>query len=225
MGTLGIAYAAGVDLLLGARCPGCLDAGPAVCAECLAAVAASTVGPTPRALSPPLPIWSAGPYGRVTRRLLTAFKERHRRSLEGLLGARLAAAVAGLTVRLDLADPVTLVPVPSRPAVVRQRSYDAVGLLAAVAAEQLGAAGLRVAVRPALGHGRAVADQSGLHHEARARNLAGALRATRVDDSLVVIVDDIVTTGATLGEAARALRAAGCAVAGAATVASTVKRS
>ncbi len=68
--------------------------------------------------------------------------------------------------------------------------------------------------------GRA-ADQRGLGREDRARNTAGSLRARGVAGCAVLIVDDVVTSGATLCEAERALRAAGAVVIGAATVAST----
>lgn len=175
-------------------------------------------------MAPALPIWAAGPYTAVARRLLTAFKERRRRSLAELLGARLAAAVAGLSLAHQASEPLVLVPMPSRPNAVRQRTYDAVSLLAKTAASRLAATGLAVGVRPVLTQVRKVADQSGLHQEQRRRNLAGALTAGRVDGALVVVVDDIVTTGASLAEAARALGLAGCAVLGAATVAATVKR-
>jgi predicted amidophosphoribosyltransferase len=82
-----------------------------------------------------------------------------------------------------------------------------------------------VAARPLLAPTRSVADQAGLDTSGRARNLAGALAARRCADGLrVVVVDDVVTTGATLAEATRALRAAGAEVLGAAVVAATVRR-
>jgi len=75
---------------------------------------------------------------------------------------------------------------------------------------------------PALEHRRRVADQAGLTATDRAANLTGALQA-RLDlhGVRVIIVDDVVTTGATLAEAARALRAAGAEVLAAAVIAAT----
>ena len=72
---------------------------------------------------------------------------------------------------------------------------------------------------------RAVADQAGLDAAERAANLGGAPAARRPLDGLpVVVVDYVMTTGATLVEAARALREAGAAVRGCAVVAATRRR-
>jgi predicted amidophosphoribosyltransferase len=70
-----------------------------------------------------------------------------------------------------------------------------------------------------------VRDQAALNAQQRADNLAGALCTTRTmrprAGDAVVVVDDVVTTGATLTEAVRALHTAGNSVLGAATVAAT----
>lgn len=73
---------------------------------------------------------------------------------------------------------------------------------------------------------RSVADQGGLSAEGRAVNMVGAMRAVKVRraGAPVVVVDDIVTTGATADEAHRALEAAGCHVVGAVVVASVSPR-
>ncbi|WP_369688378.1 ComF family protein [Actinomadura macra] len=79
----------------------------------------------------------------------------------------------------------------------------------------------------ALRHTRRVSDQAGLTVSERAANLAGALEAVpraKVAGRRVVLVDDVITTGATLAEAARALRAADAEVIGAATLAATQRR-
>ena len=72
---------------------------------------------------------------------------------------------------------------------------------------------------------RSAADQSGLSTAERAANLHGALRAAGVVRGPVLVVDDVVTTGATLVEAARALTVGGHQVVGAAVVAATSRRS
>jgi predicted amidophosphoribosyltransferase len=109
--------------------------------------------------------------------------------------------------------------VPSARSAVRRRGYDHALRLARAAARQLS-----LDARPLLVQARRVDDQSGLSTAQRARNLAGALRASGVPDLPVVVVDDVMTTGATLVEAARALAAQGHRVAGAAVLAATRRR-
>jgi len=66
---------------------------------------------------------------------------------------------------------------------------------------------------------RPVKDQSGLHAGERVKNMEGALaiKPGRIPLADLILVDDVVTTGATLREAARALTAAGCHVIGSVT--------
>ncbi|MBR7831994.1 hypothetical protein KDL01_01910 [Actinospica durhamensis] len=98
--------------------------------------------------------------------------------------------------------------------------------MARVAAHRLRESGRSAAVLPALTHRRKVADQAGLGRRARAENLAGALAvrsasARLLGERAVVLVDDVVTSGATLAEAARALTAAGSTPVGAAVLAAS----
>jgi predicted amidophosphoribosyltransferase len=122
-----------------------------------------------------------------------------------------------------------LVPAPSRGAALRSRGDDPTLGLARGAARRLTRAGQAAAVVPALRLSRSTADQAGLGAQERAANLAGAARVPRrlqaaVAGRPVVLVDDVVTTGATLVESTRALRAAGAVVVGAAVVAATARR-
>ena len=109
---------------------------------------------------------------------------------------------------LDLApeaDPDWVVPVPLHPRRMRARGFDQ----ALVLARQVGRARrLRVRAR-ALVRVRDTPSQTGLSRTARRRNVRGAFRAARAVPGRIWLVDDVVTTGATLGEAARALRRAG----------------
>ncbi|MFI6501584.1 ComF family protein [Nonomuraea typhae] len=118
---------------------------------------------------------------------------------------------------------------PSARRAVRARGHDPVGRLAVLAVGRLRALGVRAEAVPVLAQARRVADQAGLSATERAANLGSSLRVTGrlrgAPGATVVLVDDIVTTGATLAEAARALRTAGVQVAAAATVAATRRRS
>jgi predicted amidophosphoribosyltransferase len=163
-------------------------------------------------------VWAAGPYAGGLRRALIAYKERGRVELGGPLGALLADAVATAAAGARGAYPVGpyLVPVPSSRRAARERGGDHVLRLARSAGRRTG-----LPVAPVLALTRAVRDSAGLGREARAANLAGAFAAAGAPGRCAVLVDDIVTTGAPLREARRALLRAGWAGAVAAVVAAT----
>lgn len=227
-----------LDLVLPSDCAACRRPGSQLCGSCLAELLGPPLGrhaPTPAPPGLP-PLVVARAYDGVARALLLAHKERGRLRLARPLGQALALAVGVL----DPPVGALLVPVPSSRAAVRQRGHDHARRLAAAAAhashepraaraarasEGPAALDMRLRVVPALVPARAVVDQSGLTSAQRAANLAGALRAAGpVAGRPVVVVDDVVTTGATLVEAARALTAAGAVVVGAACVAGTQRR-
>lgn len=222
----GVLLAALLDLVLPQPCAGCGGDGAwcAACAEELSACARSPLGrtrPDPAPTGFP-PAAAAAGYAGAVRGALIAHKERGRLGLGRPLGHALAAAVCCLTAPAD----VVLVPVPSSRAAVRERGHDHALRLAGYAAATLRATGRPARAAALLAHRRVLGDQAGLGAAGRAANLAGAFGVRRpVPAGLsVVIVDDVVTTGASLAEAARALAAAGAAVHGAATVAATSRR-
>ena len=197
---------AAVDLFLGAACPGCGRPSRALCATCSAAVA-----PRPRVVrTSPVDVAASGEHTGVLRLAIVAWKEEGRTSLLRPLAHLLAASVVAVVG--DSSAPVVLVPVPTSRRSRVVRGADVVDQLAREAAGLVRSAGADVTVRQALRVARRTADQSGLGARERARNLAGAF-ALRSEIGLalgdIVVVDDIVTTGATIGEAVRALTAAG----------------
>jgi predicted amidophosphoribosyltransferase len=165
-------------------------------------------------------------YDPILRMVISAHKERQALVLTRFLAERLAMSVHGLLAARGYATrtrTVVLVPIPSAAATVRRRGFDATAAMARLAARRLRSR-YPVMVRSALTQARRVADQAGLGAAARQENLAGAFRLRRpISAAPAVIVDDLVTTGSSLTEATRALRAAGIFVIGAATVAATVR--
>ncbi|HEY0167784.1 MAG TPA: phosphoribosyltransferase family protein [Jatrophihabitans sp.] len=205
-----------LDLVLPAKCVCCGRAGLVWCPGCQ-----PTSTPEPVALACPAPVFAAGEYGGALRSALLAFKERGQRALAGPLAAYLSDAVDVGCRRLSgPADRLVLVPIPSSRAAARQRGGDHLLRLVAEVAPQNG-----LEVSPALRlHGRG-RDSAGLSPAQRAANLANRMRAVPVAGRpSALIVDDIVTTGATLAEACRALQAAGWQVRGAAVIAATKLR-
>ncbi|MGW0913144.1 ComF family protein [Streptomyces sp. NPDC002784] len=204
------------DLVLPAECGGCGRPRTVLCPECrtaLSGAAPRRVRPVPE--PPGLPLaHAAAPYVDEVRAALLAHKERGALALAAPLGVALAGAVrAGLLVGRQggRGAPVLLVPVPSARRAVRARGHDPARRIALAAAAELRRTGTPARVLAVLRQRRAVADQSGLNSRQRMDNLAGALRVAPGGERLlgsgsVVLVDDLMTTGASLAEAARAVR-------------------
>jgi len=210
-----------LDLALPAVCPGCGAEGPPLCARCRvsveARVALAAGAPLGLAEGPPAPLlqleWCA-PFSGVTRRALHALKYTGERRLARPLGEIVAARWAGAGGGGEV-----LVPVPVHPARRRERGYDQAELIAAEASAHLSLPWL-----PAVARVRATAPQYRLDRRRRAANVADAFAvrpdAVRViSGRWVVLVDDVVTTGATLTASANALLSAGAAAVSAITVA------
>ncbi|MEV3898500.1 ComF family protein [Streptomyces anulatus] len=213
-------------LLLPVACAGCGRPRTELCTACGAALhgaPARLVRPSPR--PPGLPaVYAAAPYENAVRAVLLAHKERGALGLAGVLGRALAGCVRAGAGRPGDAGPLLLVPVPSARSSTAARGHDPVRRIAAAAARDLRRAALPAQVLPLLRQRRAVADQSGLGARQRRANLAGALELTAGGGRLlrhellrhgllrpgrVILVDDLLTTGSTLAEAARAVGEAG----------------
>ncbi|MQA25717.1 MAG: ComF family protein [Micromonosporaceae bacterium] len=242
------------DLALPAPCPGCWrtrEWRAPLCGDCtaeLAAAAPRPVRPDPPPRDLP-PCHAIGAYHGVLRELINACKERGRHGLVTPLGERLAASVAAAAPG---ERPLVLVPAPATARAARRRRGDHMVSLSRAAVARLRSAGRRAAVVRGL-HSAPRPDSAGLGAADRAAAARATLSArsgvARVVADLttmwdvapksagravkspifgtpsVVVVDDVVTTGATIAAACQVLAQAGVHVDAAAVLAATQRRS
>ncbi|WP_205878302.1 ComF family protein [Mycobacterium camsae] len=201
-----------LDLVVPLLCGGC--GAPAtrwcpVCAHALNVEPGEPLVVSPR-IDPEVPVFALGRYAGVRRQAILALKERGRGDLVTPLARSLAVGVHRLLCWGMVDTPLTLVPAPTRRAAARRRGGDPVTRLAEAAV----AGHPDIAVAAALRMRSLARDSVGLDTSARERNVAGRvrLRGSRPGTE-VLLVDDVVTTGATARESVRVLRAAGVRVA------------
>lgn len=192
-------------LILAACCAGCDTPGELLCERCRA-----QLSPTPSDFTTPggLRVRAALTYDAVAARCIRRLKGEG----ETLLARPLGDALAGV-LRAALTPEAIAVPVPTSRSAFRRRGYRVPDLLMRRAG---------VAPRRLLLPARPTADQRGLGAQERADNVRGSMRVrARGDGAEVVLVDDVVTTGATFDEAARVLGSAGFRVVAAVALAAT----
>lgn len=185
-------------IILPVECAGCSAPDRALCRACLAALA-------PRLETFALAgveVTAALEYDGAVRRAILAFKEQGRTDI-----ARHLARPLGVALEAAAEDGANLCILPRSASGWRRRGYEPVRLLLAT----LGLRAPRL-----LAWAAPTRDQKGLDEHERRLNREGTMRARLpLDGRRLVIVDDVVTTGATLAEAIRAVRAAGGEVLGA----------
>lgn len=158
-------------------------------------------------------------YDDASHDLIVSFKHADRTELAPLLGRLLVRAGRGVVSATSI-----VAPAPLHPSRLFSRRYNQAAILARVLAASAGAR-----FEPMmLERTRATPPQKALSPDARRRNVAGAIAArpstaARASGAHVVVVDDVLTTGATLSACARALKKAGAARVDAVVLARVVK--
>lgn len=219
------------DLVLGRACLVCCSPGPSLCSACLTSVRSRPPAPVfigDREWGQHLRLHHSVAYRGLGRALILRYKEYGDRSLARPLGRLLADAVrADPSYRMGelRAGIITVVPIPAHRHA--RRGFDALGAVTRQAQRDLAAEGTAVRIVPALVPARSTRQDHvplkrlGRRERSRAVHLSLAADERALDlitDGPIVIVDDVVTTGATMLEAARALAAAGAPASGAAAV-------
>ena len=202
------------ELIFPSRCVACGELGLSLCSQCRKGwhphIYERKIGWD---AATQLTVISSVIYSNVAQKIILGAKESHLRQCDLLVSEAITHALKSF-----LADSSVdfLIPIPSRKSAVRLRGRE---FIAEIAAD--GARTFNIPIAAPLIHNRRVRDQSGLHLQERWNNVEGAFVVEREHGlhGNVLLIDDLVTTGATLCEAARALRYAGIKVIGAVTAA------
>ncbi len=203
-----------LDLVLPLECGGCGARSTRWCDACAKELAVRSDEPhliTSR-VEPGVPVFSLGRYAGARRQAIVAVKEHGRADLIGPLAAALRAGLSHLLTWGIVGVPLTVVPAPTRRWAAMRRGGDPVARIAQAATE-----GCRdITVVQAVRTRPLVADSVGLSSADRQRNIAGRVKVVRSvgagSAGEVLIVDDIVTTGATACETVRVLQTIGATV-------------
>jgi predicted amidophosphoribosyltransferase len=202
-----------LDLVLPLQCGGCGAASTRWCDACAKEMAVRPDEPhliSPR-VDPGVPVFSLGRYAGARREAIVAVKEHGRADLVRPLAVALRAGVIQLLTWGVVDIPLTIVPAPTRRWAATRRGGDPVTRVAVAATSRHGG----VTVVQALRTRALVADSVGLSSADRQSNIAGRVKVVRPLSKTageVLVVDDVVTTGATARESVRVLQTAGAAV-------------
>ena len=201
-----------LDLVLPLECGGCGAPSTRWCPACAHQLAVKSDEPhliTPR-VDPGVPVLSLGRYTGARREAIVAVKEHGRADLITPLAGALQAGLERLLTWGVIGTPLIVVPAPTRRSAARRRGGDPVTRIARAATDGLPG----VDVIQSLRLRGLVRDSVGLSGADRQRNIAGRVKISKAVAAAVLVVDDIVTTGATASESVRVLRIAGAQVAG-----------
>jgi len=185
------------QLLFPSRCFGCQKLGPSICSDCRSSWHSHYY----RTKFDSLTVHSSLLYTPTASKIILAAKESGMKKADELIIDALCLALqrSKLDTRVS-----RLVPIPSSKLSQRRRGRSFIVDLVEGISHKTG-----IEMIDCLELSRRVKDQSGLHRQERATNLAGAFRLSSQVRGELILVDDVVTTGATLREAFRAVNSQG----------------
>ncbi|MDK8846304.1 phosphoribosyltransferase family protein [Corynebacterium sp. MSK297] len=195
-----------IELVLPRACAGCGAPGQLLCRNCRMILAQPPRRITPRA-DVLAPVYSCGGYGGPHREVILEMKERNNRAIRPHIAAVLRAALETLQARGEFSHRLVLVPAPTRARSARLRGGDPITQLCTASGFPTWQA---VRLAPAM------PDQSGLNRDDRLHNVRGNIQLVRPvpRGAEVVVVDDVIATGATLAATVDMLTFDGADVAG-----------
>ena len=206
------------EIIFPSRCIGCSRLGISICSECRKQWHPHFYQRAINFNGEIFPVFSAIQYSPIASRVLLSAKESQLKAADQLI---VNGIVHPLKLFINRYGPATLISIPSRKSANRKRGRNFLQeITAAVALE------VDLPYQSPLTHIRKVRDQSQLNLVDRSENISGAFSVAPDFMSQIcagntgpkiIVIDDLITTGATLAEAIRALRTAGFTVLGAVT--------
>jgi predicted amidophosphoribosyltransferase len=196
------------EIIFPSRCLGCGQLGLEICSLCRKNWHPHIYRQWSQQL-PTFPIYSAVTYSPIAGKVLLAAKENNLVIADQLIYKALGHS---LTFALREIGGDFLIPIPSRRSVARSRGRQFIAALTYQLSAETG-----LPAYENLEHTRRVRDQSSLDAKSRFHNLDGSMKSLNFLSGKAIVIDDLVTTGATLQEAVRALRDRGIEVAAAVT--------
>ena len=192
------------DLLFPRQCAGFRTPGEKLCQRCQKQLLSPPFRVTPR-VPVHVPVYALGTYSDPHRGVILAMKERKNLAVRREIGAVLGAMLLRLEANGELAECSALVPAPTRPSSARDRGGDPVAGVCRFSGRT---------VHNVLRLAEDTPDQGALSEAGRRRNLQGNVFLDSVPSGPLVVVDDVVTTGATLQASVEILLAHGADVRG-----------
>lgn len=196
------------EIIFPSRCLGCGQLGLEICSLCRKNWHPHIYRQWSQHL-PTFPIYSAVTYSPIAGKVLLSAKENNLVIADQLIYKALGHS---LTFALREIGGDFLIPIPSRRSVARSRGRQFIAALTYQLSAETG-----LPAYENLEHTRRVRDQSSLDAKSRFHNLDGSMKSLNFLSGKAIVIDDLVTTGATLQEAVRALRDRGIEVAAAVT--------
>lgn len=188
------------DLIFPPRCLCCSELGNEICNACSLELKIRDY----RTHAGKVPVFSSIKYGSKPGRILLAAKEDGVRRADQLISDALRNSLRTAIKTVGIRP--TLIPVPHSKKALRKRGRNFVAEIAGHLAAQE-----NLPIRQVIGHNRKVRDQSQLDAHSRKGNLSGSMSVVRPcgHPCEVFLIDDLITTGTTLGEAVRTLEKGG----------------
>ena len=146
-------------------------------------------------------------YDETTSPIILAAKESGNREAVKLIARSIASSISFAILNLGIAQPVNLVTIPSQLSAIRRRGRDHINDLAQEVIIQLNQQNIDAICLPILKPIKKIKDQSDLNGLQRKENMSHAfiVKNSPISQSAVILIDDLVTTGASIQEGVRAL--------------------